>query len=99
MLAHDGEEALGELVVFENFGIAELIHVAVDDGERGAELVGGVGDEVFANLLEVMGVGHVADEDASFLGFSGLMGERCDVDVPSGGAASFVGAEEGALFG
>ena len=50
-----GIEAAGE----QGGGVPQGLDVAIDDGERGTQLVGGIGDEVPADLLGEGGLGDI----------------------------------------
>ena len=52
----------------------EVFEVAVDDGERGPQFVGGIGDEVLADLFGFVAIGFVADDDAE-VAAGGVAGE------------------------
>ena len=52
----------------------EVFEVAVDDGERGPQFVGGIGDEVLADLFGFVAIGFVADDDAEVSAW-GVAGE------------------------
>ena len=76
----------------------EIFQVAVDDRQRGAEFVGGIGDKVFAHLFgEVLG-SDVANDDAGDL-FGSVFIEGGGVDEPGGFASFFGHAEGGGLLG
>jgi hypothetical protein len=52
----------------------EVFEVAVDDGEWGSQFVGGIGDEVLADLFGFVAIGFVADDDAEVAAW-GVAGE------------------------
>ena len=49
---------------------SEVFEIAIDDRERGAQFVAGIGDEVLADLLGVALAGDVADDDAEEVGLA-----------------------------
>ena len=62
LAAHDAEELLARLGVVAGV-VLQRLDVADDRGERRAQLVAGVGDEVRAQLLGAAGLGAVLDLD------------------------------------
>ena len=89
VLAHHREEAPGDLRVLEHVVVEQVFEVAVDDGQRGAQFVGGVGDEVLADLLGLVLGGHVADDDTGGGVAAVGGGQAGGIDDPGVDAAGF----------
>ena len=97
VLAHDGEKPTGHFWLVDHVVVDEVFQIAVDDGERGAELVGRISDEVLADLFGLVLGGHVADHDTG--GGTAWAVKLSGVDDPSVDATVFEVATWRCLLG
>ena len=92
MLAHDAQVA-GGFLGGEILRFHEGLEIAVKDGERGAQLVGDVGDELAADLLELFDAGDIVEHGDNAGDRAGLVahGDGIDAQETLGDGGAWMG--------
>ena len=91
----NGVEGFFRHVGIREGAVAEGFHIAIDDGERGAEFVGDIGDEFAAHGLERSHGGDVLKDQENRTGRGFVFGgDGGDMDAESAGLAGGAGVEQ-----
>ncbi len=98
VLAHDAEVVARDVAFVDHVILEQIFEITIDDGQRRAEFVRGVGDKVLADLFGLMLGSEVADDHAGGRAAAQGVRQARRVNTPGIDAAIFRITERRALL-